>query len=260
MGIHFACHLCNHALHVKNFQGGKRGRCPECKGPFRIPFEDASYSVSLEALSEETQETRVNSIQVSKNSSQSSGAIALEADPKSLDSTERNRSSGVSRKKSEQSQHEAALKLPRAPSDMPVALSNCIDAKWFVRPPSGGQFGPASSELLMEWIRERRVTSDSFLWREGQIQWQSAGELIPELFAIGSAPGSSPEDRLDSIEIHRGQTEIDSVNSEAASGLVKKRQIKKRRQQMIAVAILGTISLILLVVLVLVLASQLSKG
>jgi phage FluMu protein Com len=47
MGIRFACHHCNHSLHVKDFQAGKRGRCPECKGSFRIPNEDASHSLEL---------------------------------------------------------------------------------------------------------------------------------------------------------------------------------------------------------------------
>ncbi len=45
MGIRFRCHHCEYELHVKDFQGGKRGRCPECKGSFRIPQADSEYSL-----------------------------------------------------------------------------------------------------------------------------------------------------------------------------------------------------------------------
>ena len=48
MGIHFVCHHCSFALHVKDFQAGKRGKCPQCKGSFRIPDNDASYSTAIE--------------------------------------------------------------------------------------------------------------------------------------------------------------------------------------------------------------------
>ena len=48
MGIRFRCHHCEHELHVKDFQGGKRGRCPECQGKFRIPSEDAEHSLPVE--------------------------------------------------------------------------------------------------------------------------------------------------------------------------------------------------------------------
>ncbi|MCA9133129.1 MAG: hypothetical protein KDA45_08235, partial [Planctomycetales bacterium] len=48
MGIRFRCHHCESELHVKDFQAGKRGRCPECKGKFRIPTADAEHSIAVE--------------------------------------------------------------------------------------------------------------------------------------------------------------------------------------------------------------------
>ncbi len=48
MGIRFRCHQCGYELHVKDFQGGKRSRCPECETKFRIPTASAELSIPLE--------------------------------------------------------------------------------------------------------------------------------------------------------------------------------------------------------------------
>lgn len=50
MGIRFACHSCKHALHVKDFLGGKRGKCPDCGISFQIPSSDAPTSIPVAAL------------------------------------------------------------------------------------------------------------------------------------------------------------------------------------------------------------------
>ena len=52
---------------------------------------------------------------------------------------------------------------------------------WYVRPPSGGQFGPASGEVMRSWLAEGRVSADSLIWREGWRDWQEAGEVFPKL-------------------------------------------------------------------------------
>ena len=52
---------------------------------------------------------------------------------------------------------------------------------WYVRPPSGGQFGPASAELMRSWLAEGRVSADSLVWREGWRDWLEAGTVFPKL-------------------------------------------------------------------------------
>jgi hypothetical protein len=54
---------------------------------------------------------------------------------------------------------------------------------WYVRPPSGGQYGPATTVLLKQWIEEGRIAASSLLWRDGWPQWREAGEALPELIA-----------------------------------------------------------------------------
>ncbi|WP_218933133.1 DUF4339 domain-containing protein [Roseimaritima multifibrata] len=60
-------------------------------------------------------------------------------------------------------------------------LDSAPDAIWYVRPSSGGQYGPAGGDLLCEWIEQGRVGSSSLLWRDGWAQWRSAEEVLPEL-------------------------------------------------------------------------------
>jgi len=263
MGIHFACHHCNHSLHVKDFQGGKRGRCPECKAPFRIPLKDASHSLALDdsPVNPDAMLTFSTSSRTSKTSKKSSSAISIETDVPTKNSTEKSarpkKAKSASQKQSNVDQQTLTPIDKKVPvlseKEMPAALSASLDAKWFVRPPSGGQFGPASPQLLMEWIAERRVTSDSYLWCEGMPQWQAATDLIPELVSPDSR--KPPASTVDSEQTTTNLVDVLSLEptGTVASGLVKKKREQKRRQQLTAVILLGAVSLILFGVLIYVL-------
>lgn len=65
-----------------------------------------------------------------------------------------------------------------APSD-PIA--EAPELVWYVRPPSGGEFGPAKGDIMQRWIDEGRVTPDSLVWRQGWPEWQPANQAIPSL-------------------------------------------------------------------------------
>lgn len=54
-------------------------------------------------------------------------------------------------------------------------------AVWYVRPPSGGQFGPATAEIMRTWISEGRVGPDCLVWREGWRDWKEAGDVFGQL-------------------------------------------------------------------------------
>ena len=68
------------------------------------------------------------------------------------------------------------------------------EATWYVRPPSGGQYGPANTDLLRQWIAEGRVAATSLLWRDGWAQWRTAAEALPEM--AGRLPGEPVPGRL----------------------------------------------------------------
>jgi len=63
----------------------------------------------------------------------------------------------------------------------PEGLQNSKRATWFVRPPSGGQFGPANAAALKQWMQEGRVTGDCYVWCEGWDNWQLAADVFPAI-------------------------------------------------------------------------------
>lgn len=72
-----------------------------------------------------------------------------------------------------------------APSNPPPLsadpLSDATDLVWYVRPPSGGQYGPATSPIMRAWIDEGRVPPDALVWREGWRDWRQASTVFFEL-------------------------------------------------------------------------------
>jgi hypothetical protein len=67
---------------------------------------------------------------------------------------------------------------PDPPKVVPEKAS--LEVVWYVRLPSGGQFGPATSDVIQAWIAEGRVSSDSLVWREGWRDWQLLSEAFPD--------------------------------------------------------------------------------
>jgi hypothetical protein len=153
MGIRFACHVCAKQLNIKQELAGKRGICPACSSKFRIPLDDAKVSLPIE------------------DSPTSAPARATE-DP--LPATP-----------SAQPQvQKPDVQKPEVEIDL---LSSDPAATWYVRPPSGGQYGPADGDVLRTWISEGRVAATALLWRDGWSNWRPAKEVLPGLSA-GSAP------------------------------------------------------------------------
>ena len=72
---------------------------------------------------------------------------------------------------------------PPQPAGVEAAdpISDAPEVIWYVRPPSGGQFGPAPGDLMRTWLSEGRVSADSLVWREGWRDWQEAGNVFPKL-------------------------------------------------------------------------------
>ena len=109
--------------------------------------------------------------------------------------------------------------------------------------------------MLMNWISESRVTSDSFLWRDGLAQWQLASELFPDLFVT--------EKRINAPLASDGMEQTNEVDLRESTtlrpGAILRKRMHKRRQQLMTVILLATISLILLSILIFVLVFQSAK-
>lgn len=187
MGIRFRCHHCETELHVKDFQAGKRGRCPECQGKFRIPASDAPHSlapdanvdnepIALERASDEV-------IQSAPTADAGPSQTPIESPSQQLDQ--------VKQEPAPQTTEPAAIPPPPQ-STLPQALQSAIESKWYVRPPSGGQFGPAHSPVMWQWLGENRVGRDALVWCEGWPEWLIAENVFSDYFSSVENDSLSP--------------------------------------------------------------------
>ncbi len=157
MGIKFRCQSCDKKLHVKAFLAGKRGVCPYCGAKVRIPKE-----------SQEGQTSRPTSRQPADSAAKppqqksAPAATAKEAGRSSKDSAPTPATAAAP--------HAAGNPIAEAP-----------DAVWYVRPPSGGQYGPADGAIMQRWLDEGRVGADSLVWREGWPDWKIATDVFASL-------------------------------------------------------------------------------
>ncbi len=125
---------------------------------------------------------------------------------------------------------------PAAPQPDPISEDpNLI---WYVRPPSGGQFGPAKGDIMRKWIEEGRVSEDSLIWREGWADWQKAGEVIPSMAPADATPA---------------QTTTQPVTTRTAGSTATAHRSRRRKNNqlaLISVIMLVFVSLALLVTLI----------
>ncbi|MFM8573644.1 MAG: DUF4339 domain-containing protein, partial [Pirellula sp.] len=270
MGIRFSCHMCNQPLHVKDFQAGKRGKCPQCQGSFRVPAKDADFSLAVEESAAIPVTAKSTGNQKTKSNTQPSNKPKPE--PRGSEQSLSPRPNQVAVRVAESSSAEIKPIAPSQvadPTSMPPSLLPLVDARWFVRPPSGGQYGPATTQMLLDWIVEKRVTADSLLWRDGLDTWYSARELVPEPFGGLSAgrpstPADIPPPAVVSpaaLAPKSAETSPRSVSplsvsppsgaaNKAAIAMKKKKQLK---QQWIVLGFLATMALCLVIALIVIL-------
>jgi phage FluMu protein Com len=163
MGIKFRCQACNKKLHVKAFLAGKKGLCPKCGGKIQIPDSDANQEQGAAAPVSPAQLAADRPAQA-ESAQKRAGAprsAALNAVPVIAEgrTSVRGSASGAT-----------ADPIDEAPN-----------AVWYVRPPTGGQFGPADASIMRRWLGEGRVSAEALVWREGWPDWKPAGPLFPFL-------------------------------------------------------------------------------
>ncbi len=226
MGIRFLCPN-GHKLNVKAFQAGRRGICPFCGAKFQIPAESTlqpgqspptddspgaalapSSPVSGEATAfEQNLETHVQQAEQATPGQSAGEPAAWSAQPTSPSApapvpTEQDRAVeaepiepevAVSRSVPVETQPAAAATVEAPATESPPdPLTDTPNAVWYVRPPSGGQFGPAQADMMRGWLNEGRVSSETLVWREGWTDWQEAGSVFPQLRPASAAPEVPP--------------------------------------------------------------------
>ena len=183
MGIRFACPN-GHHLHVKAYLAGQRGICPDCGAKLRIPNESTQTPTAPVAAPVEfvrdVSSSRLRRQQPPRRQKQTNTAIAEETSP--TDDSVVIKTEPV---------HETTVPTAAENGAPPVAAGPV----WYVRPPAGGQFGPADNETIIRWINERRIVPDTFVWCEGWPDWRRAGdESTPLPIPLAGLPaGRSPK-------------------------------------------------------------------
>ncbi|MEO8269057.1 MAG: hypothetical protein ABI557_05015 [Aureliella sp.] len=245
MGIRFRCHHCETELHVKDFQAGKRGRCPDCGGKFRIPATDAPHSLEPDAsvesesgaLGRVSVETSLTAAPSEAGSSQSLDQVKQEPVP---DVTQ-----------------PAAFQPPQAQLQQPAlpqALQSDVESKWYVRPPSGGQFGPAPSPVVWQWLGENRVGRDALVWCEGWPEWLIAENVFDDYFHLvdQDSPSVSVPQPAAVETVTTSATTTPSLSDRNRAG----RKQKRRSNYTMMIAVLTVVMLLLVGALIVVLMRQ----
>jgi hypothetical protein len=185
MGIKFRCPN-GHKLNVKSFLAGKRGVCPKCGTSVRIPHE--SQPAERDEPGDEAEEgddlldeARFPAPGRAPPAANGNAAVAARpAAPVAIPVSPRAVPTAAP----------AAIPVSASPASDPIAEAPA--AIWYVRPPGGGQYGPARGDLMRRWIAEGRVTSDSLVWREGWTDWRQAREAFSSLPSALPQPPPAP--------------------------------------------------------------------
>ncbi len=222
MGVRFACHECDKPLNIKQELAGRRGVCPACGTRFRIPKSDSEKSLPIE----------IHQPRIAKQKATASHATATHSPVHTV-----------------------------SPVASPI-LADATVSTWYVRPPSGGQYGPATTEVLRQWIAEGRVASTALLWRDGWAQWRESQEVLPELaeklpVSIGNGSNSLGGRNSNTENVNKTHqnaksapvAELSSMTGNAEIGKVKRERSLKRS---LMIGLLSLLSVTLVVALILV--------
>ncbi len=183
MGIRFLCPN-GHKLNVKAFLAGKKAVCPKCGEKVLVP-EQSELGTAGKRTSPQARYPQAAIPQpIAVTASAPGGAVTaapVYERPLSVQPNLQPMQPAFA--------PQPTLSLPSAPPACAAVdpITEAPTAVWYVRPPSGGQFGPASGDIMRGWLAEGRVTADSLVWRAGWPDWRSAASTFPQLFG-GMAP------------------------------------------------------------------------
>ena len=171
MGIRFLCPQ-GHKLNVKSFLAGKTGFCPHCKARVEIPLTSTRSSSKQAAAEAEVIPLAQPVAEPHAGAPVARGVGYPELRDLPVRPIAENSTSTVS------------LQSPSAES-LPV-LANLtgegVREQWWVMSKNGQQYGPATQEIIRQWIGEGRVVAETLIRREDHPDWQRAEDNFRELF------------------------------------------------------------------------------
>jgi hypothetical protein len=174
MGIRFACHLCNHPMNLKETQAGRRGVCPKCKGKFRIPIQSTHFSSPVSTTANEQESTVATGSDLFGKINDGSDLVVSKSElsagrdkVKSVSAVVASTPSSIDKRHDGNSQRQESTEG---------------SVQFWVRPPSGGEYGPATQDMLRDWAYQNRITPDTLVCKERENQWTMISDIFPDLF------------------------------------------------------------------------------
>ena len=100
---------------------------------------------------------------------------------------------------------------PRRAKNITSCIAERPNLKWYVRPADGGEFGPASGEMLQSWVQEKRIDHRTQVRRDDWLNWQPAENIFTE---FQQQAGSSSTNHAE-LNHEFAQTELQQNHSVA---------------------------------------------
>ncbi len=197
MGIRFYCPN-GHKLNVKSFLAGMRGICPHCGARVNIPLQSTRPS-SKELRRQRAQAApgAPDHAPVAAEQARTEAEAEFEARlalPSDADNRAAADASAPGNLPPQQSGGSTGGPAPMpgpGVGQVPDPLEEAPDASWYVIPPTGGQYGPASASVMRTWLAEGRIGPDSLVWREGWPDWKEARHVFPQVDLVGWPGGQA---------------------------------------------------------------------
>jgi hypothetical protein len=227
MGIKFLCPN-GHKMNVKAFLAGKRGKCPKCGASVRIPQETPASDSGEDLLGDAGEPAAAVQTAVSVAPVVVSASVAPYVAPTVRAVLPAGAPAIPSVGVMTPGYQPAGPAVMRAaqPISAPMGvdpISQAPNSIWYVRPPSGGQYGPARGDIMRKWVSEGRVSGDSLVWREGFPEWKTASQLFPSLAGVGSpavtaGPPPPPADTADVPKVTRAVRTLNAYEARKSKG------------------------------------------
>lgn len=270
MGIRCYCPN-GHRLHVKSFLAGKRGVCPKCNARFDIPTETADEDSAASPSARPVNDLAAETVEVERlgGSNEDRGGVTRADRPNGTSKPRAAVETRVENVARDSAVAESGRDVEHAASDQPSTwlsaadrasdtgagdpIAIAPDALWYVRPSSGGQFGPANADVMRRWVSEGRVAADSLVWRSGWADWKIAEVVFPGLATSRSLQTGSD---VDPKAAAAPTSSIDEMVAVPRFVDHRKPRRKSSSRKLITVVALSLLSIVLLVALIIVIASN----
>ena len=180
MGIRFFCPN-GHKLNVKEFQRGLAGICPHCGARLHVPLASTRRSSRAKNARSPGDASQASEAEVTIATSLPQPASSGPGSVTGASDVAEEPPGPFSVFAASAASYPATAPASRFASGNGPRDLLADGGAWFVRPPSGGQFGPATADILQTWLAEGRLTADTLVWREGWLDWRPAGQVLPQL-------------------------------------------------------------------------------